>query len=217
MLQRRGTHSLAETIAVIRALSLLVVVLLFVASNARAQESTGAGPAANASEGESVLNVKMKTLAGEDVDLKDYEGKVVVIVNVASKCGFTKQYKELEAVYKKYSDQGLVVLGFPCNQFGGQEPGTAAEIQEFCSANYGVTFDMFEKVEVNGDGACALYKTLTALETEPKGAGKIDWNFEKFLVGRDGKVVARYGSKTTPDAPELITAIELALAKPEAK
>jgi glutathione peroxidase len=173
--------------------------------------------AADAPQENAVLKFKVKSLAGEDVDLADYKGKVVLIVNVASKCGLTPQYEQLEAIYKKYHDQDFVILGFPCNQFGGQEPGTAEEIQEFCKANYGVTFDLFEKIDVNGDGAAELYKTLTALETKPTGPGKISWNFEKFLVDRNGVVAARFSPKTKPDDPEVTKAIEAELAKPAPK
>jgi glutathione peroxidase len=159
------------------------------------------------------LSFTMKSLNGKDVDLSTYQGKVVLIVNVASKCGLTPQYEQLQALHEKYADDGLAILGFPCNQFLSQEPGTAEQISEFCRVNYGVTFDMFAKVEVNGDGACDLYKTLTALDTEPVGPGKISWNFEKFVVGRNGEVVARFSPRTKPDAPEVIKVIEAELAK----
>ena len=160
-----------------------------------------------------VLDHKMKTLSGKDVDLNDYKGKVVMVVNVASKCGLTPQYKELEALNEKYGKEGLAVVGVPCNQFGGQEPGTAAEISEFCTTKYGVKFDMLEKVDVNGDGACALYKELTALDAKPVGSGKISWNFEKFLIGKDGKVVARFSPRTKPDDAEVVKTIEAELKK----
>jgi glutathione peroxidase len=137
----------------------------------------------------------------------------MLVVNVASKCGFTPQYEQLQALYEKYGPKGLALLGFPCNQFKAQEPGTAREIQEFCRINFGVTFPLFAKIEVNGDGACPLYKHLTSLDTKPKGPGKIDWNFEKFLIGRNGKVVARFAPKTKPDAPEVVKVIEAELAK----
>ncbi len=159
------------------------------------------------------LDFKMKTLSGKEVDLGKYQGKVVLVVNVASKCGLTPQYEQLQALHTKYSKKGLAILGFPCNQFREQEPGTAEEIQEFCRANYGVEFDMFAKIEVNGDGACPLYKYLTSLETKPKGAGDISWNFEKFLIGRDGQVVARFEPKKKPDDPEILKAITAELAK----
>jgi glutathione peroxidase len=160
------------------------------------------------------ISYTMKTLGGKEVDLaQQYKGKVLLVVNVASKCGLTPQYKDLEALHEKYREKGLCVVGFPCNQFGQQEPGSADEIREFCSANYGVKFDLFGKIEVNGDGACDLYKHLTALETQPKGAGKISWNFEKFLIGRDGKVLARFEPRMKPTDPLVIKAIETELAK----
>lgn len=166
------------------------------------------------SAGASDINFKVKTLAGKDVDLaQQYQGKVLLVVNVASKCGLTPQYKDLQALYEKYKDSGLCVLGFPCNQFNQQEPGTPEEIQQFCSLNYAVKFDLFGKVDVNGDGACELYKHLTAVDAKPKGAGQITWNFEKFLVGRDGKVVARYQPRTKPNDPQVIEDIERELAK----
>jgi glutathione peroxidase len=159
------------------------------------------------------LKFKMKSLDGKEVDLSKYHGKVVLMVNVASQCGATPQYEPLEALNKKYKDQGLVVLGFPCNQFGAQEPGTAEEIREFCTDNYGVTFDLFEKVDVNGEQAAPLYKFLTAKETNPKFAGKIGWNFEKFLIGRDGQVAGRFKTGISPDQPEVVEAIETELKK----
>jgi glutathione peroxidase len=165
-----------------------------------------------AAEEADVLNFKMKSLEGKEVDLRQYKGKVVLIVNVASQCGLTPQYEGLQALHDKYASQGLAILGFPCNQFGAQEPGTAQEIRQFCTQNYGVKFDMFDKIEVNGPNAAPLYKLLTSLETKPKGAGPVSWNFEKFLIGRDGRVIARFAPRVAPDAPELIQAIESALA-----
>ncbi len=159
------------------------------------------------------LNFKMKSLDGKQVDLSKFRGKVVMIVNVASKCGLTPQYKQLQALHDKYEKDGLVILGFPCNQFAEQEPGTAEEIQHFCTVNYGVTFPLFAKIEVNGDGACDLYKHLTALDTKPTGAGKISWNFEKFVIGRNGEVVTRFSPRTKPDASEVLKVIEAELAK----
>jgi glutathione peroxidase len=161
----------------------------------------------------SALGFKMTTLDGKEVDLAKYEGKVVMIVNVASKCGLTPQYNELQALHEKYHDKGLAILAFPCNQFGKQEPGSADEIREFCTKNYGVSFDLFSKIDVNGDNACDLYKYLTSLDTKPKDKGKISWNFEKFLLDRQGKVVARFEPKTKPDAPEVISELEKALAE----
>ncbi len=165
------------------------------------------------------LAFKVQSLDGKDVNLSQYKGKVVLIVNVASKCGFTPQYTKLEEIYKKYDDRGFVILGFPCNQFHSQEPGTADEIRKFCTSKYSVTFPLMAKVEVNGDGACDLYKYLKSLKLKPKGPSKmkanvnVKWNFEKYLVGRDGKVVARFLSDTTPDSPELVKAIETELDK----
>jgi glutathione peroxidase len=160
-----------------------------------------------------VLNFTMKSLDGKNVDLAKYQGKVVLMVNTASKCGFTPQYKQLEEIHKKYADQGLAILGFPSNDFGQQEPGTDKEIGEFCTKNYGVEFDMFSKVEVKGDKKCDLYKYLTSKETDPEHAGEIEWNFTKFLIGRDGKIAERFSSKIKPDAPEVTAAIEKELAK----
>lgn len=159
------------------------------------------------------LDFTMKSLDGKEVDLGKYQGQVVMVVNVASKCGLTPQYEQLQALHEKYGSQGLAILAFPCNQFAGQEPGTAQEIQQFCRVNYGVTFPLFAKIEVNGEDAAPLYKHLTALNTEPKGPGKIDWNFEKFIIGRNGEVVARFAPRTKPDAPEVIKVIEAELAK----
>src|SRR5262245_52283895 len=158
-------------------LPLLVVVAVMLPASA-ADKTPAKKPAA--------LDFKMKSLDGKDVDLAKYEGQVVLVVNVASACGLTPQYKQLEALHEKYGEKGLAVIGFPCNQFGEQEPGTAEEIKAFCKKKYDVKFDMFAKIEVNGDEACPLYKHLTGLETKPVGAGKISWNFEKFVIGRNG-------------------------------
>ena len=170
------------------------------------------GTVQGASQKESALRYEMDALDGKKIDLSQYKGKVALVVNVASKCGLTPQYEQLQALHTKYSNKGLAILGFPCNQFAGQEPGTASEIQEFCKKNYGVSFDMFAKVDVNGDEACDLYKLLTSLDTKPTGAGNISWNFEKFLLDRNGFVVARFGPKTRPDDPAVIKAIEEQLA-----
>ena len=184
-----------------RRTSICVVAMLIVVSSLPAGEKP---PAA--------LDFTMKSLAGEDVNLGTYHGDVVLVVNVASKCGLTPQYEQLQALHEKYSKKGLKVLGFPCNQFRRQEPGTADEIREFCRANYGVTFDLFAKINVNGEEACELYKHLTALDTKPTGAGEISWNFEKLLIGRNGEVVARFAPRTKPDAPEVVKMIEEELA-----
>ncbi len=167
-----------------------------------------AGAKKEASTHECALNFDVKTIDGEAINLEDYEGKVVLIVNVASKCGLTPQYNGLQSLYEKYKDKGFVVLGFPCNQFGGQEPGSEADIKEFCSSKFNVTFPMFSKLDVNGEGASDLYKYLTSKDAEPTGSGKISWNFEKFLIDREGQLVNRFSPRTTPDADELIKAIE---------
>lgn len=159
------------------------------------------------------LNFEMNSLAGQPVNLADYQGKVLLVVNVASECGATPQYADLQSLYAQHKDQGLVILGFPCNQFGSQEPGTAEEIQEFCKREYHVTFPMFAKIEVNGDGAAPLYKHLTSVETHPKGKGKIGWNFEKFLINRQGEVVGRFATGVAPDDSKLVSAIEHELAQ----
>ncbi len=170
--------------------------------------STAVGEDGTKDDGSKILTLTMKSLSGEPIDLAQYKGKVILAVNVASRCGYTGQYAGLQELYEKYKEQGLVVMGFPCNQFGGQEPGSPTEIAEFCSSKFGVTFEMFDKVDVNGDGACDLYKYLTSLDTKPAGKGKISWNFEKFLIDRDGQVVARYKSGTGPGDKELVTKIE---------
>lgn len=141
----------------------------------------------------------MPLLSGEEQDLSEYEGKVALIVNTASKCGFTNQYEGLESLYKDYKDQGLVVLGFPCNQFGEQEKGADSEIASFCQKNYGVSFPVFSKIDVNGDNAAPIYQDLKALAPGLLGSKKIKWNFTKFLVNKQGKAV-RYASTTKPEA-----------------
>src|SRR5580765_410323 len=155
-------------------------------------------------------DIKVKDIDGKDTTMGAYKGKVMLIVNVASKCGYTPQYKGLEALYKKYKDKGLVVLGFPCNQFGKQEPGSNEEIKQFCSSKYNVTFPMFDKIEVNGENRHELYSALAGKDSP--FPGDIKWNFNKFLVGKDGKILKRYDSKVAPDAPEVTQAIEGALA-----
>ena len=162
------------------------------------------------SAADSIYGIPLKDIDGKDTSLKPYQGKVMLVVNVASKCGFTPQYKDLEAIYQKYKDQGLTVLGFPCNQFGGQEPGTDAQIKEFCSSKYSVTFPLFDKIEVNGANRNPLYVMLAGKDSPV--AGDIKWNFTKFLVSRDGKILKRFESKVKPDSPEVTQAIEAALA-----
>ncbi|WP_422136280.1 glutathione peroxidase [Endozoicomonas sp. ALD040] len=149
-----------------------------------------------------VLRYEMPLLNGDIQSLAEYKGKVVLIVNTASQCGFTPQFKGLEELHKKYQGQGLVVLGFPCNQFGKQEPGDSSEIGAFCEKNYGVTFPVFEKVEVNGDGAANLYKDLKQVAPGLMGTKNIKWNFTKFLLNRQGEVVARYAPTTKPQELE---------------
>lgn len=159
---------------------------------------------------ETIYQIPLKDIDHKDTSLNAYKSKVLLIVNVASQCGYTPQYKALEAVYEKYKDKGLVILGFPCNQFGHQEPGTDEDIKQFCTSTYNVTFPMFDKIEVNGPNRHALYKVLAG-EGSPF-AGNIKWNFTKFLIGRDGTILKRFDSKTTPDSPEVTAAIEAALA-----
>lgn len=194
---------MAKIMVALTAVALLIVVAGPTPSGA--EESEESVPAA--------LDFEVQALDGQDVALQSYLGDVVMIVNVASECGLTLQYEQLQALHEEYAEQGLAILAFPCNQFGEQEPGTASEIREFCSTNYGVTFDLFAKVDVNDEGACDLYQHLTSLETKPKGPGKIAWNFEKFVIDRQGQVVGRFEPRTKPDAPEVIKVLEGALAE----
>jgi len=167
--------------------------------------TTLALPAAERKVPMSLHEITVNTLDGKPQSLATYKGKVVLAVNVASECGYTPQYAGLQKLYTEQKDRGLVVLGFPCNQFGGQEPGTAAQIETFCQKNYGVTFPLFEKLEVKGAGQAPLYQFLTAKHGEPA------WNFHKYLVGKDGQVIQAFSSKVAPDSPELKAAIEAAL------
>jgi glutathione peroxidase len=159
-------------------------------------------------EARTIYDVDLPRLDGKPAKLSEYAGQVVLAVNVASKCGFTPQYAGLERLFEKYSAQGFTVLGFPCNQFFGQEPGSAEKIQEFCTVNYGVTFPLFTKLDVKGDNQHPLYKILTETPDDAGKAGSVRWNFEKFLVGRDGRVVRRFRSKIEPEDPQLVQAIE---------
>lgn len=161
----------------------------------------------------SVHEFTLKSIEGQPAPLSVYKGKVVLLVNVASKCGYTPQYAGLQSLYEKYKDRGLVVVGVPANNFGGQEPGTNEEIKTFCSRNYNVTFPMMSKGSVKGDDADPLYRYLTDSATNPSTAGDVKWNFTKFLVGKDGRVIARFDSKVAPDAPELTSAVEQALGR----
>ena len=155
-----------------------------------------------------IFDIPVKTLAGQDSSLGSLSGKALLVVNVASKCGLTPQYTALEKLHEQFMARGFAVVGFPCNQFGGQEPGTADQIAEFCSATYGVTFPMFEKIEVNGPGRHPIYASLTKTPDANGEAGDIQWNFEKFLVSPDGMVAARFRPRTSPDSPEVLEAIE---------
>jgi glutathione peroxidase len=172
-------------------------------------------PALQAEEGAKkvppVLNFKMKSLDAKDVELSKYQGKVVLFVNTASKCGLTPQYEGLQALHDKYAGKGLAIIGVPANEFGKQEPGTNKEIAEFCDSQYHVKFDMMAKSVVKGEGICPLYKFLTSKETDPKFAGEIKWNFTKFLIGRNGEVIARFEPKVKPE--EMVKAIEAELER----
>jgi len=158
-----------------------------------------------------VLDFTLNSLDGKPAPLAEYRGKVVLIVNVASKCGYTPQYTGLEKIYEKYKDQGFVILGFPANNFGGQEPGTNEEIKTFCSSKYQVTFPMYSKVSVKGADSTPLYQFLTDKQSNPATAGEIKWNFTKFLVDRNGKVIARFEPAVTPESADVTGAIEKAL------
>jgi glutathione peroxidase len=153
----------------------------------------------------------LKTLEGDPVSLSDYKGKALLIVNVASRCGFTPQYQGLQKLYDTYRDRGLEILGFPCNQFLEQEPGTEEEIRDFCSSTYGVSFPLFRKIEVNGENRDALYAELSEFPDHKGNAGDVQWNFEKFLVSPEGEVVGRFRTKVVPEHPALIEAIEKTL------
>jgi glutathione peroxidase len=198
----------------IASLVLLGVLTMYLSAIAKDADKPKTAPKAKETAVTQPLETEMETLDGQKVNLAvKYKGKVVLLVNVASKCGYTPQYKALEALHEKYGTEGLAVVGVPCNQFGNQEPGTAEEIAEFCTKNYGVTFDMLAKVDVKGKESAPLYKHITSKKTNPEFAGTVGWNFEKFLFNRDGKVVARFKSKVKPDSAELIDAIEKELAK----
>lgn len=172
-----------------------------------------ATPVADNQEFAAMWNAPINTLQGQPTTLAAYKGKALLVVNVASKCGLTPQYSTLEALQKKYGDQGFTVVGFPCNQFKGQEPGTAKEIETFCSTTYGVTFPMMEKIEVNGPGRHAIYNALTEIADASGHKGDIRWNFEKFVISADGAKVTRFDPRTTPDDPAVVAAVEAALPK----
>lgn len=160
----------------------------------------------------SVYDFTLNTIDGQPAPLAAYKGKVVLLVNVASRCGYTPQYTALESTYEKYKDRGFVIVGIPANNFGGQEPGTNAEIKTFCTSKYNVTFPMMSKVSVKGEDTTPLYQFLTDKTTHPQTGGEIKWNFTKFLVGPNGHVITRFEPEVTPDAPEVTSAIEKALS-----
>ena len=190
-----------------RILSSLTAFALLIASPAFANDDDeSATPQA--------LRFTMKDIDGNDVELKTYLGDVVLVVNVASKCGLTPQYKQLQALHDEFHDEGLSILGFPCNQFLSQEPGSDKEIKNFCEENYGVEFDMFSKIDVNGKKRCDLYRHLTSLDVKPVGAKKaISWNFEKFLINRKGEVIARFSPRTKPNDEAILKLIKQELKK----
>jgi glutathione peroxidase len=159
----------------------------------------------------SIYDFTLKNIDGKDTSLAEYHGKVLLVVNVASRCGYTPQYEGLEKIYLKYKDRGLVILGFPANNFMSQEPGTNEEIKTFCSLKYNVTFPMFAKISVKGDDMHPLYKYLTDKQTDPQFGGDVKWNFNKFLVGRDGRIIGRFEPAVKPESPEVTQAIEKAL------
>ena len=189
------------SVALLASVTLLAAVVVFHHS-----------PAVTAKE-KSVLDFKMKDIDGNDVKLKKYKGNVLLVVNTASKCGYTPQYEGLQATYTKYKDRGFYVLGFPANNFGGQEPGADSEIKEFCSLKYKVTFPMFSKISVKGEDQHPLYAFLTSKETDPNFGGDITWNFNKFLIDRKGNIVARFSSKDKPESEAVAAAIEKYLAE----
>jgi glutathione peroxidase len=167
---------------------------------------------AEARADKTALDFRMASIDGLEIDLNQFKGKIILMVNVASKCGLTPQYEGLQRLYTEYRDRGFTVLGFPANNFAGQEPGTNAEIKFFCTSNYGVTFPMFAKLSVKGEDQHPLYGLLTSRELHPQFGGDIQWNFTKFLIGRNGEILARFEPRTGPEHPEVISAIEQALA-----
>ncbi len=184
---------------------LAIALFLFLSKTDAENKNKGYGMEKN------IKQVTVKDIDGKSVNLADYKGKVLLIVNVASYCGFTKQYSGLEQIYKQYKDKGFEILAFPCNQFGEQEPGTNEEIKNFCASKFDVSFKLFDKIDVNGSKKSPLYSILT--DNEVTGKADIKWNFEKFLIDKDGNIVARYASKVEPTGKELISAIEEELKK----
>jgi glutathione peroxidase len=174
---------------------------------------TAPAPVTVTKELDPMWTAAINTLKGQPTTLASFKGKGLMLVNVASQCGNTPQYATLEALQKKYEPKGFTVIGFPCNQFGGQEPGTSEEISTFCATNYGITFPIMQKIEVNGDNRHDIYKALTPIADASGHAGDIRWNFEKFVVSADGTKITRFSPKTTPDDPTVIAAVEAALPK----
>ena len=164
-----------------------------------------------AGSSDSLYEIPLKNIDGKPASLKDYQGKVLLIVNVASECGYTPQYKGLQALHEQFKDQGFTVLGFPCNDFGGQEPGSATEIKQFCSTNYKVTFPLFEKIQVKGGGKHPLYEALTGAKSP--APGEVGWNFTKYLISREGEILQRFDSDVEPDASPLVDAVKTAIEK----
>jgi len=195
-----------------RPFTLLAASALLLSAGALSLFAQTAAPGVAAPKTPDALNFTMKDIDGKEVKLSDYQGKVILMVNVASKCGNTPQYKGLEDTYAKLKDKGFVIIGFPANNFGGQEPGSDEQIKEFCTSTYDVKFPMFSKISVKGTDIHPLYKYLSDLDTTPAKKGPITRNFEKFLIGRDGKVIARFAPKTEVTSPQVTSAIEAALA-----
>ena len=192
-------------------IALLAIVVVGAAAFSVAAWARAGNKAENPTVATSIYDFTLKNIDGKDASLAAYKGKVLLVVNVASRCGFTPQYEGLEKVYLKYKDRGLVILGFPANNFGGQEPGTNEEIKTFCSLKYNVTFPMFAKISVKGSDIHPLYQYLTDKQTDPQFGGDIKWNFNKFLVGRDGQIIGRFETAVKPESDEVTKAIEKAL------
>ena len=186
-------------------LSIIVISSILLAKNLAPSPSTNMA--------KSIHDFSVKNIDGQEVKLSTYKGKIALVVNVASKCGYTPQYDGLQAIYAKYKDQGLVILGFPANNFMGQEPGTNEEIKTFCQTKFNVSFPLFAKISVKGDDIHPLYQFLTSKESNPEFAGNITWNFNKFLVDQNGKVIARFETKEKPEGEKITQAIEAALKK----
>jgi glutathione peroxidase len=191
--------------------SAFALAVVFAALFALSLSSRKSGASSSGEKMNSIYDFSLKDIDHKEVNLSQYRGKVVLVVNVASRCGYTPQYEGLQKVYMKYKDRGFVILGFPANNFMAQEPGTDEEIKTFCSTKYNVTFPIFSKISVKGDDIHPLYKFLTSKETNPEFGGDIKWNFSKFLVDKSGKIIARFEPKVTPESDPVIQAIEKAL------